>query len=52
VFISVDPRRDTTGVLRDYVQYFSAHTVAPTGKKEEIDDRAALITASVQHLLR
>ena len=97
VFISVDPRRDTTGVLRDYVQYFSAHTVALTGKKEEIDavvkqygatyeieesnsalgyhishttdiyvvdqqgalksrfkhtDRAALITASVQHLLR
>ena len=96
VFISVDPRRDTTGVLRDYVQYFSAHTVALTGKKEEIDavvkqygatyeieesnsalgyhighttdiyvvdqqgalksrfkhtDRAALITASVQHLL-
>ena len=37
VFISVDPRRDTTGVLRDYVQYFSAHTVALTGKKEQID---------------
>jgi len=97
VFISVDPRRDTAGVLRDYVQYFSAHTVALTGKKGEIDavvkqygatyeieesnsalgyhishttdiyvvdqqgalssrfkhtDRAALITASVLHLLR
>jgi cytochrome oxidase Cu insertion factor (SCO1/SenC/PrrC family) len=97
VFISVDPQRDTTGVLRDYVQYFSAHTIALTGKKEEIDavvkqygatyeievsnsalgyhishttdiyvvdqqgalksrfkhtDRTALITASVQHLLR
>jgi cytochrome oxidase Cu insertion factor (SCO1/SenC/PrrC family) len=97
VFISVDPQRDTTAVLRDYVQYFSAHTIALTGKKEEIDavvkqygamyeieksdsalgyhishttdiylvdrqgalksrfkhtDRAALITASVQHLLR
>jgi protein SCO1/2 len=37
VFISVDPERDTTRVLRDYVQYFSAHTVALTGKKEEID---------------
>jgi len=37
VFISVDPERDTTLVLRDYVQYFSAHTVALTGKKEEID---------------
>lgn len=37
VFISVDPQRDTTQVLREYVKYFSAHTVALTGKKEEID---------------
>jgi cytochrome oxidase Cu insertion factor (SCO1/SenC/PrrC family) len=37
VFISVDPQRDTPEILRDYVQYFSAHTVALTGKKEEID---------------
>jgi cytochrome oxidase Cu insertion factor (SCO1/SenC/PrrC family) len=37
VFISVDPGRDTTQVLREYVHYFSAHTVALTGKKEEID---------------
>ncbi|MGH9821808.1 MAG: SCO family protein [Blastocatellia bacterium] len=37
VFISVDPKRDTTQVLRDYVRYFSANTVALTGKKEEID---------------
>lgn len=37
VFISVDPQRDTVQVLREYVKYFSAHTVALTGKKEEID---------------
>ncbi|MGH9935882.1 MAG: SCO family protein [Blastocatellia bacterium] len=37
VFISVDPRRDTTQVLREYVRYFSAHTVALTGRKEELD---------------
>src|SRR5262245_48549221 len=37
VFISVDPQRDTTQVLREYVKYFSAYTVALTGKKEEID---------------
>src|SRR5262245_57689468 len=37
VFISVDPQRDTTEVLREYVKYFSARTVALTGKKEEID---------------
>jgi protein SCO1/2 len=37
VFISVDPQRDTTQVLREYVRYFSANTVALTGNKEEID---------------
>src|SRR5262249_61295002 len=37
VFISVDPQRATTQDLREYVEYFSAHTVALTGKKEEID---------------
>jgi protein SCO1/2 len=37
IFISVDPQRDTAQVLQEYVEYFSAHTVALTGKKEEID---------------
>jgi protein SCO1/2 len=37
VFISVDPKRDTPQVLRDYVGYFSSYTVALTGKKEELD---------------
>jgi cytochrome oxidase Cu insertion factor (SCO1/SenC/PrrC family) len=37
VFISVDPQRDSPQVLREYVHYFSAHTIALTGKKEEID---------------
>jgi protein SCO1 len=37
VFISVDPQRDTTQVLQEYVKYFSAHTVALTGRKEELD---------------
>src|ERR1051325_1389103 len=32
VFISLDPQRDTASVLREYVRYFSAHTVALTGK--------------------
>jgi cytochrome oxidase Cu insertion factor (SCO1/SenC/PrrC family) len=36
VFISVDPQRDTPQVLSEYVKYFSAHTIALTGKKEEI----------------
>jgi cytochrome oxidase Cu insertion factor (SCO1/SenC/PrrC family) len=37
VFVSVDPQRDTTQILREYVHYFSAHTVALTGTKDEID---------------
>ena len=37
VFVSVDPQRDTIPVLRDYVRYFSAHTVALTGSRDEID---------------
>ncbi len=37
VFISVDPQRDTPQALREYVKYFSTHTIALTGKKEEID---------------
>src|SRR5262245_21742286 len=37
VFVSVDPNRDTAQVLRDYVHYFSAHTIALTGRKQEID---------------
>jgi protein SCO1 len=37
VFVSVDPQRDTTQVLRDYVHYFSARTVALTGTKDQID---------------
>jgi cytochrome oxidase Cu insertion factor (SCO1/SenC/PrrC family) len=37
LFISVDPKRDTPQVLRDYVGYFSSHTIALTGKKEELD---------------
>jgi len=37
VFISIDPQRDTPQVLAEYVNYFSANTVALTGKKEELD---------------
>lgn len=37
VFISVDPQRDTPQVLREYIKYFSAHTVALTSRKEELD---------------
>ena len=48
IFVSVDPKRDTTEILRDYVKYFSARTVALTGKKEEIDSVAKQYGASYE----
>jgi protein SCO1 len=37
VFVSVDPERDTTSVLREYVEYFPARAIALTGTRAEID---------------
>ena len=37
VFVSVDPRRDTPHVLKDYLKYFRINSVGLTGTKEEID---------------
>jgi protein SCO1/2 len=37
VFVSVDPGRDTTSVLKNYLAYFHLNSVGLTGTKEEID---------------
>ena len=37
VFVSVDPGRDTTSVLKSYLAYFHMNSVGLTGTKEEID---------------
>jgi protein SCO1/2 len=37
VFVSVDPGRDTTSVLKSYLAYFHLNSVGLTGTKEEID---------------
>jgi len=37
VFVSVDPGRDTTSVLKSYLAYFHMDSVGLTGTKEEID---------------
>lgn len=37
LFISVDPKRDTPGVLKDYVEYFGVNAMGLTGTKAEID---------------
>lgn len=41
VFVSVDPARDTPPVLRDYLSYFSARTVAVTGTRAQLGEVAS-----------
>ena len=38
VFISIDPERDTSEILNDYVTYFNPEFIGLTGNKTEIDD--------------
>jgi len=37
VFHTVDPKRDTVDMLKDYIQYFGNNFVAVTGDKAEVD---------------
>jgi len=37
VFISVDPQRDTTDNLREYMKYFNKDFLGVTGNKDDID---------------
>jgi len=37
VFVSVDPHRDTSSVLKSYLAYFHMNAIGLTGTKEEID---------------
>jgi len=37
IFVSVDPQRDTPGVLKQYLGYFHLNSIGLTGPKEEID---------------
>jgi len=37
LFVSVDPGRDTTNVLKSYLAYFHMNSIGLTGTKEEID---------------
>ena len=37
IFISVDPKRDTPELLKEYVSYFNAGFTGLTGSKEQID---------------
>ncbi len=37
IFVSVDPRRDTPELLKDYVSYFGSEFTGVTGSSEQID---------------
>jgi cytochrome oxidase Cu insertion factor (SCO1/SenC/PrrC family) len=37
LFVSLDPDRDTPGVLKQYLKYFKVNSVGVTGTKKEID---------------
>ena len=37
VFVSVDPDRDTTTVLKNYLAYFHMNSIGLTGTKDEVD---------------
>jgi protein SCO1/2 len=41
IFITIDPKRDTSEQLKDYFTHFNPSIIPLTGSKEEIDDIAA-----------
>lgn len=45
IFVSVDPKRDTPEVLKEYVEYFHPRLVGVTGTVEEVAEVAALYGA-------
>jgi cytochrome oxidase Cu insertion factor (SCO1/SenC/PrrC family) len=48
IFVSVDPKRDTPAVLKEYVASFSTPVIGLTGSEEEIARVAAAYHASYQ----
>jgi len=45
IFVSVDPKRDTPEVLKEYVEYFHPRLVGVTGTAEEVAEVAVLYGA-------
>ncbi len=37
VFVTIDPQRDTSAKLKEYLQYFDINAIGLTGTKQEID---------------
>jgi len=48
VFVSVDPNRDTTSKLRQYVDYFDTSFLGVTGDKAQISNLAGQLGAAYQ----
>ncbi len=49
-FITIDPERDTVGVLRNYVEYFDRRMIGLTGSKAMIENVAALFKARYERV--
>ena len=49
VFVSVDPQRDTTTQIRDYVRYFSPAMIGVSGTEAEIQSLTSQIGIAVLH---
>jgi len=50
VFITVDPQRDTSAKLKEYLGYFEINTVGLTGTKTQIDKVVHAYNASYQKI--
>ncbi len=50
VFVTVDPQRDTSARLKEYLRYFDINAVGLTGNKTEIDKVVHAYNASYQKI--
>jgi protein SCO1/2 len=50
-FITIDPDRDTVGVLKDYVQYYDDRLIGVTGSVDMIDRVAAQFKAKYEKVI-
>lgn len=45
IFVSVDPKRDTPEILKEYAEYFHSNMIGVTGSEKEVAEVAALYGA-------
>jgi len=42
LFVSIDPKRDTPAVLKDYVKFFDPHIIGVTGREDQVSEVSKL----------